>query len=336
MEIHSQDVRGLFWPVQVLKASLVLLTRLCRRAAKACASLALMGALAWLALPTSALASAGCDSLNGTQLVFSFGGSSKGTSVHYLIAGDSVTWSANPPANILPANTGVIDQSSFALLTSQPYVVTSDRNDHYFNGNAQSQNGAVTVTYSCVSAAATAAPTLTNVSPVGGPSAGGTVVKLTGSNFGAGTTVTFDGQQATNVSIDTSTSITATTPPYSGNLAVNIVVNNGRGSATLSGFRYVDGPPQLSSISPNVGGMAGGTPVVLTGSNFVPGMTATVGGVAMTSVTFVDTTSLTAVTPAYVSGSTTEDVTVTNPTLDSSTLSGGFTYLSSAPSVTAV
>ena len=57
-----------------------------------------------------------------------------------------------------------------------------------------------------------APPTVTSVSPNNGPTAGGTAVTITGTNFAAGATVTFGGTAATNVVVVSSTTITATTP----------------------------------------------------------------------------------------------------------------------------
>ncbi len=56
-------------------------------------------------------------------------------------------------------------------------------------------------------------PTITGVTPPGGPITGGTVVTLTGTNFCAGATVTVNGATATNVTVVNSTTITFTTPP---------------------------------------------------------------------------------------------------------------------------
>ncbi|MEI8084035.1 MAG: fibronectin type III domain-containing protein, partial [Actinomycetes bacterium] len=80
----------------------------------------------------------------------------------------------------------------------------------------------------------------------------------------------------------------------------------------------------VSSISPTSGQAAGGTPVTITGTNFVTGATATIGGVACTSPTVVDPTALTCTTGAGTAGSGLE-VTVTNPIPEVATQSG-FTY----------
>jgi hypothetical protein len=91
-------------------------------------------------------------------------------------------------------------------------------------------------------------------------------------------------------------------------------------------------PPTLTSIAPDEGTEDGGTAVTLTGTDFVSGATVTIGGAACTSVTFVNATSITAVTPAGTVGA--RDVVITNPDAQSDTLVGGFTYLSDDPVVT--
>lgn len=82
-------------------------------------------------------------------------------------------------------------------------------------------------------------PAISAITPVSGPTAGGTGVTITGSNFAAGATVSFGGTPATAVTVTGSTSITATTPPHAAG-AVNVTVTNPDGqSATLTnGFTY--------------------------------------------------------------------------------------------------
>ena len=82
------------------------------------------------------------------------------------------------------------------------------------------------------------APTITSISPNSGSINGGTAVTITGTNFVAGATVTFGGTAATNVTVVSSTSITATTPAHAAG-AVNVVVTDSGGSGTLTnGFTY--------------------------------------------------------------------------------------------------
>jgi hypothetical protein len=62
-------------------------------------------------------------------------------------------------------------------------------------------------------------PTLTSISPTSGPSAGGTVITLTGSNFASGATVLVNGVPATGVTFVSSTQVRATTPAGSAGAA---------------------------------------------------------------------------------------------------------------------
>ncbi len=88
-------------------------------------------------------------------------------------------------------------------------------------------------------------------------------------------------------------------------------------------------------ISPNTGPASGGTAVTITGSNFTPGSTVSIGGTVASSVTVVDSTTLNVTVPAYVSGSLSEDVVVNNGVADAS-LAGGFTYTASSPNILSV
>jgi hypothetical protein len=67
------------------------------------------------------------------------------------------------------------------------------------------------------------APTITGVSPNTGPTAGGTAVTVTGTNFFAPMTVTFGGVAATNVVVVNGTTLTATTPAHAAG-SVDVVV----------------------------------------------------------------------------------------------------------------
>jgi hypothetical protein len=83
--------------------------------------------------------------------------------------------------------------------------------------------------------------------------------------------------------------------------------------------------PGVTGVSPNCGQVSGGTPITISGSNFVSGATVTVGGVAASSVVFVSSTTLTSVTPAGSAGAQT--VVVTDPDTQTATINSGFTYV---------
>lgn len=170
-----------------------------------------------------------------------------------------------------------------------------------------------------------APPNLVSSNPTTGPIAGGTSVTLTGTDFVAGATVTFDGFAATSVTVVSSTTITATTPADASGPADIIVTNpDGQNDSIVAGFTYI-APPNVVSISPTSGTVDGGTAVTITGTDFVVGATVTIGGIATTSVSVVNSTTITAKTPAHAAG--TVDVVVTNPATQSNTLMGGFTFV---------
>jgi hypothetical protein len=192
------------------------------------------------------------------------------------------------------------------------------------NPDTQAGTGTSLFTYA-------AAPTVSAISPISGPSAGGTTVTITGAGFVSGATVTIAGSAATSVVFGSATSLTAITPAHAAGL-VNVVVTNpdtqtGTGTSL---FTYVAGP-SVTGISPTSGPAAGGTAVTITGTGFVSGATVTIGGNAATGLAVVSSTSLTATTPAHAAGLV--DVVVTNPDTQSATGTSLFTYVA-APTVT--
>jgi hypothetical protein len=169
-----------------------------------------------------------------------------------------------------------------------------------------------------------APPTVSSVSPNSGATAGGTAVTLTGTNFATGATVTFGGVAATNVAVVNSTTITARTPAGSaGAVTVAVTNSNGLGGSLAGAFTYI-APPMVSSVSPNSGSTLGGTAVTITGTNFAAGATVTFGGTAATNVVVVNSTTLTATTPAGSAGAVTVTVTVSG---QSGSLASGYTYV---------
>ena len=83
----------------------------------------------------------------------------------------------------------------------------------------------------------------------------------------------------------------------------------------------------LTNVSPSSGSASGGTGVTLTGSGLTGATGVTFGGIAATSVNVVNSTTVTAVTPADATG--TVDVVITTPS-GSATDTNSFTYLTSA------
>jgi hypothetical protein len=161
-------------------------------------------------------------------------------------------------------------------------------------------------------------PTVTSVAPSSGPTAGGTAVTITGTNFVSGATVTFGGTAATGVTFVSATQIDATTPAHAAG-AVDVTVTNPdtQSGTFIDGYTYVPAPT-VTSVSPNNGLTSGGTAVTITGTDFVSGATVTFDGIAATGVTFVSSTQITATTPAHAAGAV--DVTMCAKTAVTPTL----------------
>jgi autotransporter passenger strand-loop-strand repeat protein len=96
-------------------------------------------------------------------------------------------------------------------------------------------SGSTTLTVTAVSAL----PTVSGVSPASGPAAGGTTVTITGTNFTGATRVSFGGTAATGFHVNSTTSLTATTPAGSAGQSVDITVTTAAGtSATNESDRF--------------------------------------------------------------------------------------------------
>lgn len=180
------------------------------------------------------------------------------------------------------------------------------------------------------------APTITTVSPNGGPVAGGTLISITGTNFSNHTTspnITVGGALCNSIFFVSSTQLDCVTPAGVAGSA-NVIVTNPSSQASIAPgtFSYADGP-SVSSVSPVVIASAGGTTLTITGAGFVSGASVTVGGANCTGVTFVSSTSLTCTAPAGAAGAAA--VTVTNPDTQVGTLNPAITY-ESAPTLTSV
>ncbi len=177
-----------------------------------------------------------------------------------------------------------------------------------------------------------APPTISSVSPSSGPVWGGTAVAISGTNFASGATVQFGDRPASAVTVNSSTSLTATTPFYEGfEGAVNVQVTNSDGqSASLpNGFTYLGPAPIVSSVTPRTGPTSGGTAVTIYGDNFQQGAAVTFGQAGDPNATVNSPTTISATTPAEASGVV--DVTVTNLDFKSGVLHDGFTYTNSPP-----
>lgn len=176
------------------------------------------------------------------------------------------------------------------------------------------------------------APTGTGIAPSSGSANGGTAVTITGTNFRSPAALTFPdlgrGDAATSVVVVNATSITAVTPAHPAGVTDVVVMNPDQQTGILrNAYTYVPAVT-VSSISPNGGTTLGGTPVTITGANFVAPATVTVGGTVATGVGVPSSTTITATTPAHAAGIV--DVLVQSNG-QTATLTGGYFYFTSPP-----
>ena len=176
------------------------------------------------------------------------------------------------------------------------------------------------------------APTITSVSPSTGKSSGGTSITITGSDFLTGATVNIGTNPCSNVVVN-SNNITCTTPSGISGMADIIVTNtDGQSVILASGFTYQNAPT-ITSISPSTDNPAGGTPITITGSDFLTGATVNIGTNPCSNIVIVSPTRITCTTPAGTVGVV--DITVTNTDGQTITLPSSFTY-QDAPTISSV
>ncbi len=112
-----------------------------------------------------------------------------------------------------------------------------------------SKNYTVTVTRE-------AGPVISSISPDSGSTNGGTSVSITGTNLASINSVKFGTEAATNFTVNSATSISATTPAHVAG-AVDVVLSDGTNTATLSsGFTY---NAATFTFSPPAGALTAGT-----------------------------------------------------------------------------
>jgi hypothetical protein len=150
-------------------------------------------------------------------------------------------------------------------------------------------------------------PTVTSISPAAGPTPGGTIVTITGTDFTPDSTVRFGTNLASSSTFVSSTTITATSPAGAVGTVDVRVQSTGGTSATSAAdqFTYV-AAPTITSVSPNAGTRAGSTSITITGTNLTEATDVTIDDV---SVAFTGTTTLTFTTPAHAGGTVSIEVT---------------------------
>ncbi len=118
-------------------------------------------------------------------------------------------------------------------------------------------------------------PALTSISPSTGPTSGGTLLTLTGSNFGLTQTVRI-GERIATASGPQQHGRLVVSLPEGGGAGLPVSVQVGARSSNLLTFAYL--PPAITTVSPSTGPMSGGTLITIQGTNFGPNGSVSIGG----------------------------------------------------------
>ncbi|CEP01732.1 IPT/TIG domain-containing protein [Plasmodiophora brassicae] len=167
------------------------------------------------------------------------------------------------------------------------------------------------------------------ISPALGPSTGGTIVNITGANLGANSsTICAFGSGPPVPALEvTSTWVTCRTPAQGEDLVPVLLGAPGTAlSRTNSVFRFV-APVVVLSVYPHFGPITGGTPVTVSGANFLSEATefCSFSGLGTVDARRLSTTTVLCYSPP-TSSPTSSVVRVTSNAVDYSTTSAVFSY----------
>jgi len=188
-------------------------------------------------------------------------------------------------------------------------------------------------------ASTTATATVLMVTPATGPLAGGNTVTIAGSGFGLPCSVRFGDTPAKSVTIKDANTLTVVVPAgkTAGVVDVGVTASGAPEVVRKDAYTYTAaaGTPgatgttaptgTITGVSPNQGPAAGGTPVTLTGSGFVAGVSVKFGQALATDVTVTNPTTITAKTPPQKAPGAV-DVRVDNGTATVGISPSGFQY----------
>ncbi|MGW4080314.1 IPT/TIG domain-containing protein [Streptomyces asiaticus] len=175
---------------------------------------------------------------------------------------------------------------------------------------------------------APAPPAAVAITPTVGPTTGGTVYVITGTNLTGVTSVTFGGNASTILAINPAgTSLIGITPagPAAGGNVTVTLTGPGGSTNVPGGFTYFVAPPAPVpvAITPATGPAAGGTAFTITGTNLGGVLGVLFNGVPATGVTATPTT-VAGITPPGAVGSATVTLVTAFGTV---TVPGGFLYV---------
>jgi len=178
------------------------------------------------------------------------------------------------------------------------------------------------------------APTITSVSPTSGSVAGGGTLTINGTNLTGTSSITVAGFECASVVNVSISQVTCTIPEALETGTVGVALTAATGSATAAAaYTYVE-VPEVTSVSPVTGLLAGGGTLTINGTLLSGTSAVSLGGAACDSINNVSATEVTCTVPARVSTGLV-DLSLT-ATAGTGTLASAYTYTYPAPSITSV
>jgi len=241
-----------------------------------------------------------------------------------LAGGEKITISGT---NFLEGASVNIDDSECSLVslsgTSIECTVAANSGGSYavsvLNGDSQLVTFENGYTYNYV-------PQIFMISPNAGADSGGNLIYITGNFFVDGSVVSIDGQDCTQTNFVSASVLECLVPAHLAGVFSVTVTNPDSQSITLgAGYTYDDTAITIAGIAPNNGSQIGSTVITITGTNFVDGVTAQINSVDCPA-TFIDSETITCVTPALAAGLYDVELTNPAPSSDSTIFANGFTY----------
>ena len=205
-----------------------------------------------------------------------------GSNFLFTTPGVAVLFGGNPAASFLVESDTRITAVAPAGAGVQQVTVS-----HPLSGSSPF-NSAANYTY-------TSGPLVTAIEPASGPVVGGTVVRIFGSAFQPGATVTFGAVAATFVTVKSEAEIEAISPPGTNVQFIRVTVN-GVVSPDVPQAQFAYSGPTVESVNPIAGPVTGGATVTIKGKNFNSGASVQFGTINVVPA-YIDTQTLTAIVP---------------------------------------
>lgn len=203
------------------------------------------------------------------------------------------------------------------------------------NPGASAASGTLSAGFTYVDSVGGVAPTVSDVFPSAGPLAGGTPVRVVGTDFEPTSLVIFDGRLA-QITVVSSAEIRFETPPRdtAGVVSMTVLNPSGLGTTVASAFTYTpptSPAPSITQVSPANGPEQGGNTLNFIGANFRVTGRWLLGGVALTGVNTLNENLVSVQAPAHAPGRV--DLTYVGPDGQVATRVEAYQYLA-APLVT--